>query len=182
MIKIEKTKIEGCFILTPEVFSDHRGWFQVTYNENELHQIFPMQNRFIQDNQSFSKYGVIRGLHFQRPPYQQTKLVRCIAGKILDVIVDINPDSNTFGQYIKIELNATDHRMVLVPNWCAHGFSTISDTASVTYKVDNPYNQSSEECIRWDDPDLSIDWGVPNYIKTLSEKDKQGKFFKTIKF
>lgn len=182
MISVEKTKIEGCYILTPDMYIDNRGWFSVTFNEEEFHQLFPTQNRFIQDNQSFSKYGVIRGLHFQLPPFAQTKLVRCISGKVLDVIVDINPESKTFGQHISIELDATEHKMILIPNWCAHGFSTISDTALFQYKVDKPYNAESEMCIRYDDPDLGIDWGIPLYIQTLSQKDKEGKLLKTINF
>jgi dTDP-4-dehydrorhamnose 3,5-epimerase len=182
MLKVESTPIQNCFILKPTIHYDKRGYFSIPYNSDEINQICGKEIKFVQDNQSYSKYGVIRGLHFQKQPYQQTKLVRCVLGRVLDVIVDIDKNSPTYGKHISVNLSDEDMTMVLVPNTCAHGFSTLSDEAIFEYKVDNYWHKDAEECIAYNDPDLGIDWKIPTYIRNISEKDMAGKFLKDIKF
>jgi dTDP-4-dehydrorhamnose 3,5-epimerase len=181
MKKIQ-TEIKGCYILEYEVFYDDRGYFASPYNFEVIKDLVGQEISFIQDNQSYSKYGVIRGLHFQQRPYQQTKLVRCNYGKVLDVVVDIDRNSETYGKHIAVELSDKNMRMLWIPNNCAHGFSTLSDEAIFQYKVDNYWHKDSEECIVYNDPDLGIDWKIPSYIRKISEKDKIGKFLKDINF
>ena len=164
------TEIQGVLIFEPAVYRDERGYFFESYNE----QIFHGQgitNRFVQDNQSFSKYGVIRGLHYQLDPHSQTKLVRVLQGKILDVAVDIRKGSPTFGKYVSVELSSENKRQLLVPRGFAHGFSVLSDTAEVSYKCDRLYDKASEGGIRYDDPRLNIDWQLPKDKTIVSSKD-----------
>jgi len=164
------TDIEGVLIFEPAVYKDERGYFFESYNEQTFHKQ-GVTNRFVQDNQSFSKYGVIRGLHYQLDPYPQTKLVRVLQGKILDVAVDIRQGSPTFGQYVSVELSADNKRQLLVPRGFAHGFSVLSDTAEVSYKCDGLYDKASEGGIRFDDPQLNIDWQLPADKAIVSSKD-----------
>ncbi len=152
--------------------SDARGWFLETYSEVRL-EALGIKDRFVQDNQSFSaRAGVVRGLHFQRPPFAQAKLVRCQAGRILDVVVDLRRRSPTFGQHLAVELSAADGRQLYVPVGFGHGFATLEPGCEVAYKVSAPYDPASEAGVRWDDPDVAVDWRVSEGDVVLSEKDK----------
>ena len=169
-MNIIKTSIEGPLILEPRIFRDDRGYFfesfsQRTFNE-EVREI-----HFVQDNESKSSYGVVRGLHFQKPPFTQSKLVRVIQGAVLDVAVDIRRGSPTFGQYVKVELTGENHRQFFVPRGFAHGFSVLTDEVVFQYKCDNFYAPQSEGAIAWNDPALKIDWRIPTEKVILSEKD-----------
>jgi len=171
-MEILKTPIEGLLVIEPQVFRDARGYFVETYNEQRYQQA-GITARFVQDNQSCSSYGVVRGLHFQRPPYSQAKLVCCTQGKVLDVAVDLRHDSKTFGQWYSVELTGENHRQFFIPRGFAHGFSVLSDTATFTYKCDNLYHPEADGGILLSDPDLNIDWQVPADLRILSEKDKK---------
>ena len=167
---IEKTAIQDLVIINPTVFPDERGYFFEAYNqakfaENGIHY------KFIQDNQSFSKRGVIRGLHLQINPFAQAKLVRVLEGEILDVAVDLRKNSPTYGQHVSVVLSAENKKQLMVPHGFAHGFSVLSETASVLYKVDQSYHKDSERGIRYDDPVLNIDWKVSPDKVIVSEKD-----------
>lgn len=165
-----KTEFEGVFLFEPLVFEDERGFFFESYNEN----VFKKNNIdtvFIQDNQSFSRYGVIRGLHYQLEPYSQSKLVRVLQGTIQDVIVDIRKGSPTFGKSFSIELSSANKKQLFIPKGFAHGFSVLSDTAEILYKCDNVYNKESESGIIYNDPFLHIDWKVPAGKSIVSAKD-----------
>jgi dTDP-4-dehydrorhamnose 3,5-epimerase len=164
------TEFSGLFIFEPSVYKDDRGYFFESYNEQTFHQQ-GLTQRFIQDNQSFSRYGVIRGLHYQLDPHAQTKLIRVLQGKIFDIAVDIRVGSPTYGKYMGIELSAENKRQFLIPRGFAHGFSVLSETAEVSYKCDSFYDKPSEGGIRFDDPDLNIDWQVPAGKAIVSSKD-----------
>ena len=167
---IEKTSIQDLVIINPTVFKDSRGYFFEAYNQAKFHKNGIMYN-FIQDNQSFSKRGVIRGLHLQINPFAQAKLVRVLEGEILDVAVDLRKNSPTYGQHISVLLSAENKKQLMVPHGFAHGFSVLSETASVLYKVDQAYNKESERGIRYDDPTLAIDWQLDTNEIIVSEKD-----------
>lgn len=169
-MKIISTGFEGLYVLEPALFSDHRGFFLESYNSRTL-QNLGIDIAFVQDNQSFSKKGVLRGLHFQMNPYAQTKLVRVLAGKILDVVVDLRKNQPTYKKVYVIELSDENKLQLLVPKGFAHAFVVLSDTASVLYKCDAYYNKPSEGGIRFDDPDLKIDWGLPTDKLIVSSKD-----------
>ncbi len=169
-MNVENTPIEDLLVITPKAFEDDRGYFFESYSEASFAKN-GINIKFIQDNQSFSKYGVIRGLHFQKAPYAQTKLVRVLQGEILDVAVDIRKDSKTYGQHFSIVLSSENKKQLLVPKGFAHGFSVLSETAMVSYKVDEVYNKESEGGIRYDDPALGIDWKVQTSDVIVSEKD-----------
>lgn len=170
-MRIEKTKIEGLIVIEPKVFKDQRGYFFESYNEQNFHNAGIIQ-KFVQDNQSRSSYGVIRGLHMQVEPNAQAKLVRVLEGSIFDVAVDIRPGSATFGQWFGMELSADNHLQMLVPRGCCHGFSVLSEKATVFYKCDDLYHPEKEAGIRYDDPDLGIDWKIPAMDIVVSEKDR----------
>ena len=173
---IIKTEIDDVFIIEPKVFEDDRGYFFESYNHMQLKESGISVN-FVQDNQSFSKYGVIRGLHCQTGEHAQTKLVRAIQGNILDVVVDIRKNSKTFGQHITIELSDKNQRQLFVPRGFLHGFSVLSSTALISYKCDNYYNKDAESGVRFDDIELSIDWKIEKDNMSVSEKDLQlGRF------
>jgi dTDP-4-dehydrorhamnose 3,5-epimerase len=164
------TDIPDLLIFEPVVYTDNRGYFFESYNE----QTFTKEgipNRFVQDNQSYSTYGVIRGVHYQLDPHAQTKLVRVLQGRILDVAVDIRRSSKTFGKWVAVELSSDNKRQLLLPRGFAHGFSVLSETAEVSYKCDGLYNKESEGGIRYDDPQLGIDWQIPAGKAVVSEKD-----------
>jgi len=165
------TKIDGVYIVQPKVFNDERGYFFESYSDAAF-KAKGLDYKFIQDNQSQSGYGTIRGLHFQTGDAAQAKLVRVIKGRIWDVAVDLRPGSPTYGQYVAEELDTVFHRMLLIPRGFAHGFSVLSDTAIVVYKTDNFYNKEAEGGIIYSDPDINIDWGVPANNIILSDKDK----------
>ncbi|WP_418263894.1 dTDP-4-dehydrorhamnose 3,5-epimerase [Flavobacterium faecale] len=169
-MKIETTFIKDLVVLTPTVFEDERGYFMESFNDRKLKEL-GIAIDFVQDNQSFSKKGTLRGLHYQNPPYAQTKLVRVLEGEIIDVAVDLRKDSPTYGKHFGIKLTAENKKQLLVPQGFAHGFSVISETAVVLYKCDQFYNKESEGGIRYDDPELNIDWGMDLKEAIVSEKD-----------
>lgn len=164
--------INGITIFEPKVYPDQRGFFFESYNKQLFHAngIF---TEFIQDNQSFSVYGVVRGLHYQREPYAQAKLVRALEGSILDVVLDIRAKSPTFGKTYSIVLSSDNKKQIFVPKGFAHGFSVLSETAVISYKCDQFYNKQSEAGIRFNDPELNIDWQIPAEKILISEKDEQ---------
>lgn len=170
-MKVIETGIEDLFVLEPSVFPDGRGYFFESYNENRMKDA-GLNYNFVQDNQSYSSYGTLRGLHLQQGEHAQAKLVRAVLGKVLDVVVDLRPDSKTFGKTYAVELSADNHRQLMVPRGFGHGFSVLSETAIFQYKVDNFYNKESEAGIIYNDSELGIDWGVPEDKVSLSEKDK----------
>ena len=173
-MEVIKTDIEGVVIIEPRIFKDERGYFYESFSQREFEEKV-CRTTFVQDNQSKSSYGVLRGLHFQKPPYAQSKLVRCIKGTVLDVAVDIRKGSPTFGKYVAVELSEDNHRQFFIPRGFAHGFAVLSDEAVFQYKCDNFYNKESEGAVAWDDPELCIDWKVPADKVLLSEKDRQNK-------
>lgn len=172
MVVIE-TKLKGCFILEPRVFQDDRGYFFESFNQQTFEKLTGQRGLFVQDNQSASTFGVIRGLHFQQGEYAQAKLVRVLEGKVLDVAVDIRPDSPTCGQWVGVELTTENNRQLYVPRGFAHGFSVLSERAVFAYKCDNFYHKEAEGGLRFDDPVLNIDWQIPVDKTILSEKDAQ---------
>ena len=167
---IETTPIQDLVIINPTVFEDARGYFFEAYNQNAL-VAEGIHINFVQDNQSFSKRGTLRGLHYQNPPFAQTKLVRVLQGEIMDVVVDLRKASPTFGQHHSLILSAENKKQLLIPHGFAHGFSVISETAVVLYKCDQFYNKASEGGIRFDDPALNIDWGIDLKTAIISDKD-----------
>ena len=172
-MEVIKTAIEGVLIIEPMVFGDHRGYFFESFNAREFEQKTGTKVQFVQDNESKSCYGVVRGLHFQKGDKAQAKLVRVISGKVLDVAVDIRPDSPTFGKYVSAELTAENHRQFFIPKGFAHGFAVLSPEAVFQYKCDEFYCPEAEGAVAWDDPDLGIDWGLPAEDVILSEKDQK---------
>ena len=170
-MEVVKTLIEGVVIIEPRLFKDDRGYFFESFNQREFEEKV-CKTTFVQDNESNSSYGVIRGLHFQKPPFAQSKLVRVIRGSVLDVAVDIRKGSPTFGQHVAVELTEDNHRQFFIPRGFAHGFSVLSKEVVFQYKCDNFYPPQCEGAIVWDDPDLGIDWKIPMDKILLSEKDK----------
>ena len=173
-MNIIKTEIEGLVIVEPRIFRDDRGYFYESFSQREFEENV-CRTTFVQDNQSMSSYGVVRGLHFQKPPYCQSKLVRCIKGAVLDVAVDIRKGSPTFGKYVAVELTEDNHRQFFVPRGFAHGFAVLSEVAVFQYKCDNYYNKESEGAIAWNDEQIAVDWRLPSEKVILSEKDKLSK-------
>lgn len=165
-----KTAIEGLVIIEPKVFQDARGYFFESFSLREFEEKVRKIN-FVQDNESMSSYGVMRGLHFQRPPYTQSKLVRCVKGRVLDVAVDIRKGSPTYGQHVAVELSEDNHRQFFVPRGFAHGFAVLSETAIFQYKCDNFYAPQADGGISIKDESLGIDWQIPTENAILSEKD-----------
>ena len=169
-MEIIKTTIEGLVIIEPRIFKDARGYFFESFSQKEFDEkVMPI--RFVQDNESMSSYGVMRGFHFQRPPFTQSKLVRCVKGRVLDVAVDIRKGSPTYGQHVAIELNEDNHRQVFIPRGFAHGFAVLSETAIFQYKCDNFYAPEADGGISIMDESLGIDWQIPTEKAILSEKD-----------
>lgn len=177
-MEIEKTFIEGLLIIRPKIFNDGRGYFFESWNKQSFIKA-GITSEFVQDNQSLSQKGVLRGLHFQNPPHAQAKLVRVITGAVLDIAVDIRKNSPTYGKHFGIELNAENKTMFFIPEGFAHGFVTLRDDTIFSYKCAGFYNKESEESILWNDPDLGIDWGIENPL--LSPKDMSGKLMKDFK-
>ncbi|MDA9018828.1 dTDP-4-dehydrorhamnose 3,5-epimerase [Flavobacteriaceae bacterium] len=175
-MKINKTFIEDLLIIEPQLFKDERGFFYESYNKNNL----DIDIVYVQDNESKSYKGVIRGLHFQAPPFDQTKLVRCVSGNILDVAVDLRTNSKTYGKSFSIELSSENNKQLFVPKGFAHGFQVLSEIAIVNYKVDEYYNPDSDSGLIWNDKDLSIDWNL-DLKPILSKKDLKLISFKELK-
>ncbi|WP_396209116.1 dTDP-4-dehydrorhamnose 3,5-epimerase [Flavobacterium sp.] len=176
-MNIETTPIQDLVIINPTVLEDARGYFFEAYNQNTL-IAEGIQINFVQDNQSFSKRGTLRGLHYQNSPFAQTKLVRVLEGEIVDIAVDLRKDSPTYGQHFALRLSAENKKQLLIPQGFAHGFSVLSETATVLYKCDQFYNKASEGGIRFDDPLLNIDWGIDLKAAIVSEKDQILPLFK----
>ena len=170
MINVIKTDIEGVVIIEPKVFGDSRGYFFESWSQKDFDELVrPI--KFVQDNESMSTYGVMRGLHFQRPPFTQSKLVRCVKGAVLDVAVDIRKGSPTYGQHVAVELTEDNHRQFFVPRGFAHGFAVLSETAVFQYKCDNFYAPQADGGISILDDSLGIDWKIPTEKAILSDKD-----------
>ena len=173
MINVEKTSINGVKILSLNVFNDKRGYFFETFNKKEFDSVNINISKFVQDNESLSKFGVLRGIHFQTSPYEQSKLVRVISGEIQDVVVDLRKESSTYKKHISIMLNENDKKQVYIPKGCAHAFLTLSKEAIVAYKVDSYYSVNHQSGIKYDDPSLNIKWLLEKKHIRLSDKDKQ---------
>ncbi len=167
----KETKLEGCFIIEPKVIRDERGYFMESFNENTFQNGIGKQVHFVQDNQSFSSRGVLRGLHYQTGEHAQAKLVRVLQGEVLDVAVDIRPESKTYGQYEAVLLSAENQMQFFVPRGLAHGFLVLSETATFFYKCDNFYNKESEGGLIYNDQTIGIDWNFPETDLLISEKD-----------
>lgn len=175
--KVISSTDHGVMVIEPAVFGDSRGYFMESYNKSDLAEI-GIVNDFIQDNESFSSYGVVRGLHYQAQPYTQAKLVRVISGRVLDVAVDIRKDSPDFGKIFTVELSGENHRQFYIPRGFAHGFAVLSETALFAYKCDNIYHPESDRGIAFNDPALKIDWQVPEDKMLLSAKDLKHPYLK----
>ena len=172
-MNIIKTKIEGVYLVKPKIFKDERGYFFESFNQKEINKKTNVS--FVQDNQSLSSKDILRGLHFQKPPFAQDKLVSVIKGSVLDVVVDIRVNSKTYGKYIIEELNEENHHQLFIPIGMAHGFLSLEDHTIFAYKCSNFYDRESERALKWNDPDLNIKWPISNPI--LSEKDENAKKF-----
>lgn len=177
-MNIVKTNIEGVLIVEPRVFGDARGYFFESFNARDFREQTGVDVHFVQDNESRSCYGVVRGLHFQLPPYTQAKLVRVVEGTVLDVAVDIRAGSTTYGQHVAVELSADNKRQLFLPKGFAHGFAVLSETAVFQYKCDEYYHPEAEGAIAWDDPTLAIDWRLSKEQTLLSDKDRRHPLFK----
>lgn len=177
---VTTTELEGVLIIDPEVHGDERGYFFESFNQREFDALVAPV-RFVQDNESKSCFGVVRGLHYQKGASAQAKLLRVIRGRVLDVAVDLRKASKTFGKYVAVELSGENHRQLFIPRGFAHGFSTLSEEVVFTYKCDNFYDPSAECGIAWNDPAIGIDWGIPPGEVILSEKDRHRPTLKTAK-
>lgn len=176
-MNIVETSIPGVVIIEPRVIGDDRGYFFESWSQRDFDKLVrPV--RFVQDNESKSRYGVVRGLHFQKGKDAQSKLVRVVSGRVLDVAVDLRRGSPTFGRHVAVELSGENHRQFFIPRGFAHGFSVLSEEVVFQYKCDSPYAPQSEGAVAWDDPDLGIDWGVPAADIILSEKDRRHPRFR----
>ena len=179
-MKVTETKLKGCFILEPIIYEDSRGYFFESFNQNRFCEAIGRAVNFVQDNQSFSKRGVIRALHYQVGDHAQAKLVRVLKGKVLDVAVDLREGSETFGQHVTLELSCENRKQLFIPKGFAHGFAVLSDSAEFYYKCDDYYNAGAEAGIFFNDPDLGIEWGIPHHQILLSERDRQLPRFKDL--
>ena len=171
-MKIRETYIQGLIVIEPEVFGDSRGYFFESFSAAKFAEQVGIQVPFVQDNESRSSYGVVRGLHMQLPPHAQAKLVRVVEGRVLDVAVDLRKDSPTFGKHFAIELTGENHLQVYIPRGFAHGFSVLSESAVFQYKCDGYYAPEAEAAIAWNDPELGVDWKLPQEDVVLSAKDR----------
>lgn len=181
-MKIKETPLKDCYIIEPTLFEDERGYFYEKYNEKRFEELTGMNGHFVQDNISKSSYGVLRGLHLQKGEHAQAKLVSCLEGKVWDIAVDLREDSPSFGKWFGVELTAENKIQFYVPRGFAHGFVVLSDTAVFSYKCDNFYNKDSEGSVKFNDPDLNIDWKVADEDMILSEKDQNASSFKDHNF
>lgn len=171
-MNIIETKLQGCFIIEPKVFEDDRGYFFESFNQNTFNEKLGVNIDFVQDNESFSSKGVLRGLHFQKGEFAQAKLVRVVKGRVLDIAVDIRKGSKTFGEYVSVELSEENKKQFFVPRGFAHGFLVLENNTIFSYKCDNYYNKASEGGIIYNDPVLNIDWKFNNENLIISDKDK----------
>lgn len=173
---VVKTEIDGCFLIEPTIHRDSRGYFFESFNARDFEQVTGVCPCFVQDNESKSSYGVVRGLHYQLPPFAQAKLVRVVKGRVWDVVVDIRKNSPTFGKYMAVELSEENHLQCYIEKGLAHGFAVLSDEAVFQYKCDAYYARQSEAAIAWNDPQLNIPWPIPIEDMILSEKDQKHPF------
>ena len=180
-MKVTKTFIEGLLLIEPDVHGDSRGYFMESFNARTFREATGIDADFVQDNESKSSYGVVRGLHFQRPPHAQAKLVRVVEGRVLDVAVDLREGSETYGKHFAVELSEENHFQMYIPKGFAHGFSVLSEKVLFQYKCDDYYAPETEGALAWDDPDLAIDWRIPHESVRLSEKDKNHPRLKDLK-
>lgn len=171
-MKIRETGIDGLLVIEPEVFVDSRGYFMESFSERKFRDLTGLDVDFVQDNESKSTYGVVRGLHMQLPPHAQAKLVRVVSGRALDVAVDLRKGSQTYGKHFAVELSGENHLQLFIPKGFAHGFAVLSDDVVFQYKCDGYYAPESEAAVIWNDPDLAVDWRIPAEDVRLSEKDK----------
>ena len=178
-MNVINTDIQGVVIVEPKVFGDHRGYFFESFSEKDFAEAVG-EVKFVQDNESKSSYGVLRGLHFQKPPHAQAKLVRVVKGHVLDIAVDLRKGSPTFGKHVAVELTEENHRQLFIPRGFAHGFVVLSDEAVFQYKCDNYYAPQSEGSVLWNDPDIGIQWGIPSEDVMLSEKDANAPLLKDL--
>lgn len=177
-MKFEKTKLEGVVIITPDVFGDHRGFFMESWSEHKMEEA-GLHYNFVQDNHSMSSVkGTLRGIHFQKGDKAQAKLVRCVKGAVLDVAVDLRHESPTYKQWVAVELSAENKKQLMIPRGFGHGFVTLTDEVEFLYKADNYYAPEADGGIRWNDPEIGVDWGVENPI--LSAKDEKNLFLKDL--
>lgn len=172
-MNVIRTDIEGVFVIEPQVFGDERGCFFESFNAERFRALTGIEVTFVQDNESRSKRGVLRGLHFQREPHAQAKLVRVVQGRVLDVAVDIRPESPTFGKYVMTELSGENHRQMFIPKGFAHGYVVLEDNTVFQYKCDEYYHPECEGGIAWNDPQIGIEWVVPEREIILSDKDRK---------
>ena len=179
-MKATETKLKGCFVLEPAKFGDSRGYFMESFNEKTFNELTGTNTHFVQDNQSYSTRGVLRGLHAQGGEHAQAKLVRVLEGEVIDVAVDVRPDSATYGQYVAVKLSAENNLQLFVPRGFLHGFVVLSETATFFYKCDNFYNKASECGVHPLDKDLAVDWRIDENEMLLSDKDKEAPSFKEI--
>ena len=179
-MKFIKTEISDVYIIEPSVFGDNRGYFLESFNLEKFEEnVYPI--KFVQDNESKSSKGVLRGLHFQKPPFEQSKLIRCIKGEVLDVALDLRKNSLTYGEYEIVKLSEHNKKQIFIPKGFAHAFLVLSESATVSYKVDNVYSPKSECGIIWNDPDLMVNWEIDESKVIISEKDKNLDFLKNFK-
>lgn len=177
-MKFEKTKLEGVVVITPDVFGDHRGFFMESWSEHKMEEA-GLHYNFVQDNHSMSSVkGTLRGIHFQKGDKAQAKLVRCVKGAVLDVAVDLRHESPTYKQWVAVELSAENKKQLMIPRGFGHGFVTLTDEVEFLYKADNYYAPEADGGIRWNDPEIGVDWGVENPI--LSAKDEKNPFLKDL--
>lgn len=179
-MKVTETKLAGCFILEPAKYGDSRGYFMESFNERTFNELTGTNTHFVQDNQSFSSRGVLRGLHAQSGDFAQAKLVRVLKGEVIDVAVDVRAGSPTFGQHVAVKLSAVNNLQLFVPRGFLHGFVVLSDTAEFFYKCDNFYHKASECGVHPLDSDLAVDWQIPESEMLLSDKDKEAPSFKAV--
>ncbi|GAA4830413.1 dTDP-4-dehydrorhamnose 3,5-epimerase [Algivirga pacifica] len=172
-MNIQETKLSGCYIIEPKVFGDERGYFFESFNKKQFEEVTGLSVDFVQDNQSSSRYGVLRGLHLQYGDAAQAKLVRVLSGEVLDVAVDLRPESETYGQHVAVKLTAENRKQLFIPRGFAHGFVVVSEQAEFFYKCDNFYNPKAEGGVIYNDQSLNIDWGIPEEDMIISEKDQQ---------
>lgn len=174
-MKVESCKLKDVFVIQPQIFEDERGYFFESFNNKKFEDLTGIKTSFVQDNQSKSKIDVVRGMHFQNPPFAQQKLVRVLQGSILDVVLDIRSNSPTYGEYFTVELSSSNLKQIYVPAGFAHGFKTLEDDTIIVYKCSDYYHPESEQTILWNDPTIQMDWNIKNPI--VSEKDKNGRNF-----
>ncbi|MDC6353191.1 MULTISPECIES: dTDP-4-dehydrorhamnose 3,5-epimerase [unclassified Robiginitalea] len=180
-MKLSKTEIVGCYLIEPTIYRDDRGFFMESYNKAKFEKNLGLSVDFVQDNHSVSSRNVLRGLHYQKGQWAQAKLVRVVRGRVRDIVVDLRTDSPTFGRHVAVELSSDNSRMLWIPKGLAHGFLSLEDDTIFCYKCDAYYNPKAEAGIRFNDPDLDLDWGVPESEIKLSPRDRALPFFRMLK-